>query len=141
MVQVDSRIRENRSLFTAAIIQVIYGLIELIDSIAIVLISIGIIPNLYVSLITADTIVGGLLETMPVLFIPIFFFFTGFRLLSAYWILQNKVKGFWLALFITVVTLFATWFLLPFSVIDMIVIFPFILLLLMGYFEDESIIS
>jgi len=141
LFEVNAAIKENRSLYWAAIIQVVYGIIELTDSIAIVLISAGLIPNFYVSFISIDTEIGILLETMPAAFIAIFIFFTIFRLLSGYWILQNKVVGIWTAIFVTSITLVAVWFFLPFSILDLAFIGPLIILLFKGYFGDAPILQ
>jgi hypothetical protein len=141
LILIDSVIRENRSLFWAGICQFVYGLIELTDSIVIILISLGLFPNFYVSFISIDNQVGALLETTPAVFIGVFLFFTTLRLVSACWILQNKLKGFWLALSVTGVTLVTVWFLLPFAVIDLVCICPFLILLFRGYFGESPIVQ
>jgi len=141
MFSIDVKIRENRSLLWAGIIQTFYGFIEFADVVAAVMISIGLIPNIYGSFIPNTTEVGMFMETMPVIIVPIFFFFASLRFLSGYWILQNKAKGFWLALLISVVSLFAVWFLLPLSVLDLCIILPLLILLFNGYFRDSNIVS
>ncbi len=101
----------------------------------------GLIPNFYVSFVSVGSEFASMLETFPAAFIPVFIFFTTLRLLSGYWILQNKAKGFWMALFVTGVTLVAVWFLMPFAVIDLSFICPFVILLFMGYFRDAPLIK
>jgi hypothetical protein len=137
---IDPLIRQNRSLFGAAILQFVYGLIELTDSAAIVLIVAGLIPNFYLPFVTGNPDIYALFEGLPILFIPIFWFFTSLRLLSAYWLLKNKAKGFWMALFVSGVTLVAVFFLLPFSVIDIAAVCPIVILLFHGYFKEDPII-
>ncbi len=141
MLKIDPAIKQNRSLFGAAIIQLIYGLIELIDSSAIVLIAAGLIPNLYLPFVTGNPEIYAMFENWPFLFIPIFWFFTSLRLLSAYWLLKNKAKGFWMALFVSGITFIAVFFLLPFSVIDIIATLPVIILLFQGYFRDQPLLT
>ncbi len=141
MFEVNVLIKNNRALFWAGFIQLFYGIFELIDTFVISLISIGVIPNLYLSLVSIDTEIGMFMESMPIIFIPIFAFFTSLRLLSGYWILQNRVKGVWMALFVTGVSIVAVWFFLPFSAFDLAIICPFVILLFMGYYRDASIIS
>jgi hypothetical protein len=141
MLSIDPAIRQNRSLYWAAIIQLIYGLIELTDSAAIVLITTGIIPNLYLPLMTGNPEIAAMFENLPIIFIPIFFFFTSLRLISANWIFKNKAKGLWMALFVSGVTLVAVFFLLPFSVIDIVVTCPVVILLFHGYFKDTPILT
>ncbi|NHJ14370.1 MAG: hypothetical protein EAX95_11875 [Candidatus Thorarchaeota archaeon] len=138
---IDSTIRENRSIFVAAIIQLGYGLMELADSVAIVLITIGLIPNLYFPFLTGNAEIYAMLENMPVVFIPIFWCFTTLRLLSAFWILKNKIKGFWLAIFVSGITLIAAFFLLPFGAFDMLPTLPVVVLLFNGYFKERRILE
>jgi hypothetical protein len=141
MLSVDPAIRKNRSLFGAAILQLIYGLIELTDSAAIVLIVAGLVPNFYLPFVSGNPDIYAMFESWPIIFIPIFWFFTSLRLLSAYWLFKNKAKGFWMALFVSGITLVAVFFLLPFSVIDLIGTCPIVILLFHGYFKDKPILS
>lgn len=141
MFKINAQIKNNRALYWAGSIQLFYGIIELIDTFVISLISFGLVPNLYMLLVSVDTEVGMLMEVMPVIFIPIFAFITSLRLLSGYWILQNKITGVWTALFITGFSIVAVWFFLPFSAIDLVIIGPFIILLFMGYSRNSPIIS
>lgn len=140
MFNTDPIIKNNRALYWAGIIQLFYGLIELIDTITISLISAGLIPNLYASFVSADSQMGTMLETMPAIFIVLFAFFTSQRILSGYWILQNQVKGYWLALFVTGVTAIGVWFLLPVSILDLVLVCPFVILLLKGKYQDSPIL-
>lgn len=141
MLNISPAIKQNRSLYNAAIIQLVYGLIELTDSAAIVLIAAGIIPNLYLPFVTGNPEISAMLENIPALFIPIFWFFTSLRLLSAYWIFKNKAKGFWMAIFVSGVTFIAVFFFLPFSVLDVLATWPVIILLFQGYFKEKPIIE
>ena len=140
MFEINAQIKNNRALYWAGLIQAFYGIFELMDTFAIGLISIGAIPNFYSSLVSIETEIGTLIETMPIIFVPVFAFFASFRLLSGYWILRNKVKGVWAAIFITGVSIVAVWFFLPLSALDLIIMGPFVILLFVGYFRDESII-
>jgi len=141
MLGIDVKIRENRSLYWAGILQTFYGLFELADVVAAVMISIGLIPNIYASFIPETTEIGMFMQTMPVILLPIFFFFASLRFLSGYWILQNRAKGFWLAVLISGVSLIAVWFLLPLSVLDLCIMLPILILLFNGYFQDSTIVS
>lgn len=140
MFWVDVKIRENRSLYWAGVLQLFYGLFELMDVAAMVMISIGLIPNISELFIPVTTEVGMLMHTMPVIFIPIFFFFAGLRIWSGYWILLNRTKGLWMAFLVTGVSLVAVWFLLPLSALDICILLPLIVLLFKGYFQDSPII-
>jgi quinol-cytochrome oxidoreductase complex cytochrome b subunit len=140
-LKIDQEIRNNKPLYYGALIQMIYATIEFADSLAIPLIALGILPNVYLILPLANAELSLLLTNEPFWFIPIFWFFTSFRIASGYWILQNKAKGFWMAMFISGITLIAVFFLLPFSVIDIVGTGIVVFLLFMGYFKDEPIIE
>lgn len=140
-MKISSEVRNNKPLYYGALAQMIYALIEFGDSLCIPLIALNIMPNLYLILPLSNPEMVALLTNAPALFIPIFWFFTSFRLASAYWILQNKAKGFWLAIYISVVTFVAVWYLLPLAVIDIAGTGIVVFLLFMGYFKDEQIIK
>ena len=140
-MKISPEIRKNKPLFYAALIQMIYATIEFVDSLAIPLIALNILPNFYSFIPLANAELSALLANEPFWFIPIFWFFTSFRIASGYWILQNKAKGFWMAMFISGITLVAVFFLLPFSVIDIFGTGVVVFLLFMGYFKDEPIIK
>ncbi|MFW9887790.1 MAG: hypothetical protein ACFFER_06385 [Candidatus Thorarchaeota archaeon] len=82
MFEAHPSIKNNRALHWAGYIQLTYGLFELIETLLVGLISVGVIPNLYILFVSVDTEVGRFMETMPVIFIPIFAFITSLRLLS-----------------------------------------------------------
>jgi hypothetical protein len=140
-VKVSSEIKANKPLFYGAVIQLIYAMIEFTDSLCIPLIAMGLMPNWYVVIPLVSPELALLLANEPVWFIPIFWFFTSFRIASGIWILQNQAKGFWMAIFISVITLVAAFFLLSFSVVDIIGTGTVVFLLLMGYFEDRPLVK
>ncbi len=141
MFSIDRRIRETSSLFWLAIAQLIYGIIETTDTITILLISAGLVPNLYIGLIDSNQTIAIILDNTPILLFPIFLFFTTLRLISGYWILRNKVKGIWLTLFLTGITLIAAFYLLPLGVLDIGFCIPIVYLLFTGYFGDRRILE
>jgi hypothetical protein len=140
-MKISSEIRNNKLLYYGALAQMIYASIEFVDSLCIPLIALNLMPNWYIIVPLANPEIAALLANEPFWFIPIFWFFTSFRLASGYWILQNKAKGFWLAIYISGVTFIAAFFLLPFAVIDIIGTGIVVSLLFMGYFKDEPIIK
>ena len=140
-MKISPEIISNKPLYYGAIIQLVYASIEFIDSLCIPLIALGLMPNWYLAMPLANPELSALLANEPMWFIPIFWFFTAFRIASSYWILQNKAKGFWMAMFISVITLVAAFFLLPFAVIDIIGTGIVVFLLIMGYFKDEPLIK
>ena len=140
-MKISPEIKKNRPLYYAALVQLIYASIEFLDSLSIPLIALNLLPNFYLILPLANAELSLLLTNEPFWFIPIFWFFTSFRIASGYWILQNKAKGFWMAMFISGITLIAVFFLLPFSVMDILGPGVVVFLLFMGYFKDQPIIK
>ncbi|MGY5872591.1 MAG: hypothetical protein RTV72_10115 [Candidatus Thorarchaeota archaeon] len=140
-MKISPEIKANKPLYYGAIIQLVYASIEFIDSLCIPLIALGLMPNWYLIIPLANTELATLLANEPMWFIPIFWFFTAFRIASGRWILQNKAKGFWMAMFISVITLVAVFFLLPFAVIDIVGTGIVVFLLIMGYFKDQPLLK
>jgi hypothetical protein len=140
-MKISSKIRANKPLFYGALLQMVYATIEFLDSLCIPLIALGVMPNWYLMFPIANPEIANLLATEPVWFIPFFWFFTAFRIASGIWILQNKAKGFWMAMWISVITIVAAMFLLPFGVFDITCTGIVVFLLFMGYFRDETLIK
>ena len=140
-MKINPEIKSNKPLYYGAIGQLVYASIEFIDSLCILLIALGLMPNLYLVIPLANPDLATLLANEPMWFIPIFWFFTGFRIASGIWILQNKAKGFWMAMFISVITLGAVWFLLPYTAMDIAGTGIVVFLLFMGYFKDQPLIK
>ena len=140
-MKISPEIRANKPLFYGALGQMVYATIEFLDSLCIPLIAFGLIPNWYLLFPIADPVIVNLLATQPLWFIPFFWFFTAFRIASGVWILQNKAKGFWMAMWISIATIIAAMFLLPFGIFDITVTGIVVFLLLMGYFKDEPLIK
>ena len=141
MMKISPEVKRNRPLYFGALAQMVYASIEFIDSLCIPLIALNIMPNWYLNIPISNTEIATLLANEPFWFIPIFWFFTAFRLASGIWILQNKAKGFWMAIYISGVTFVAAFFLLPFAVIDITGTGIVIFLLFLGYFKDEPIVN
>ena len=140
-MKISPEVRNNRLLFYGAVAQMVYASIEFVDSLCIPLIALDLMPNWYLIVPLVNPELATLLANEPFWFIPIFWFFTAFRLASGYWILQNKVKGFWMAIYVSGVTFVAAFYLLPFAVIDIIGTGIVVFLLFMGYFKDAPIVK
>ncbi|TFG27487.1 hypothetical protein EU528_12830 [Candidatus Thorarchaeota archaeon] len=140
-MKISKEIKSNKPMLYGAIAQLGYATIEFLDSLYIPFIALGLIPNWYTTIPVVNPEIATLLANEPVWFIPIFWFFTAFRIASGYWILQNKAKGFWMAMFISVITLVAAFFLLPFAVVDIIGTGIVVFLLIMGYFKDQPLLK
>ncbi|MHA1935897.1 MAG: hypothetical protein ACW97A_11490 [Candidatus Thorarchaeota archaeon] len=132
-MEISPEIRSNRSFLIAAIIQLGYSAIEILDSFCIPLIAIGVLPNVYLSFGFTNPEIAWIFENQPALFIPIFWFFASCRLLSGIWILQNKAKGFWLGILVSCITLVDMFFFLPLGALDCLFTWPVIILLILSF--------
>lgn len=141
MSWIDERIRGNRSLYWGGLLQLFYGFIESVDVVVISLVAMGLISFSYGMISPVTTEIGTFMDTMPILFVAIFFFFASLRIWSGYWILRNRAKGFWMAIFVTGVSLVAAWFFLPLSALDLCILLPVLILLFQGYYQDSPIVS
>ena len=129
-VQRTSIRHENRPLYAAAILLTIYALIETGDCLALVLMQLGWLPNLYPPVATAW--VNDLLNNTPIFMLPLFFYFTFFRWMAAIGLLRNRHWDLWATVWVTVSTLIFTPPLMPFSSLDLLITIPIMALLLIG---------
>jgi uncharacterized membrane protein (DUF2068 family) len=121
----------------AAILQLAYALIEVIDCIYAVLMALGIAANIYPKMLFAE--VQTLFDEQPIWLVPLFLFYTSLRLTSAIGLWKNRLWGFWLAIFVSLATLIMSPFLLPFTTAEMLLNGVLMIVLLIGYFGDKKI--
>ena len=132
------KIKENKCLYIAAILLLLYSLLEITDSIAIILIAVNIIPNLYLG--WGVPIIQHLLETQPLSLAPLFWAFTMMRIVSAIGLFKNLLWGFWIGMGSTLITMILTMLFLPIGSIELLGCAILFILLVMGYCKDKPII-
>jgi uncharacterized membrane protein (DUF2068 family) len=121
----------------AAIIQSIYASIELIDCAVAVLMALGLINNLYPTMLFKE--MQALFDTQPVWLVPLFLFYTTLRITSAIGLWRNRMWGFWLTIFVSMATLIMAPWLLPITAVEMLCNGVLIIVLLIGFFGDTPI--
>ena len=131
-------IKENKYLYIAAILMLLYSLLEIADSIAIILIAANIIPNLYLG--WGVPIIQQLLETQPLSLAPLFWAFTMMRVVSAIGLFKNLLWGFWIGMGSILITMILTMLFLPIGSIELLGCAILFILLVMGYCKDRPII-
>ena len=122
---------------TAALLQSIYALIEVVDSVFASLMALGLVANPYPPLLFKE--MQSLFDNQPGWLIPLFLFYTSLRVTSAIGLWQNKLWGFWLTIFVTSATLIMAPFLLPMTAGEMLLNGILIIVLLIGYFGDATL--
>jgi len=122
---------------TAAWMQAIYALIEITDCLTAVLMTLGVVRNIYPVMLFSE--IQYLFDEEPVWLIPLFLFYTSLRTFSAWGLWKNRLWGWWMALIVSAATLMMAPFLLPFTTTEMLLNGVLIILLLIGYFGESPI--
>ncbi|MFX0064471.1 MAG: hypothetical protein ACFFC7_20050 [Candidatus Hermodarchaeota archaeon] len=134
-------IKENKPLFLAAIILLLYAIIEIIDSITLPLAAAGLIPNPYLLFDVAFSEIRYLLEFQPLFMIAMFWAFTSMRIVAAIGLFINRMWGFWMGIFVSGITMCVMVFFFPISTIEGLISAVVVILLFIGYFGDQPIIQ
>ena len=136
---IDPLIKRNRWLLVSGLIELIYGLGECGDTIYLLFLQGHILSNYYP--VWTFTEINQLMGTAPIILFPVFAFFAVGRLVAAIGVLRNRLWGFWLSLFLSLVT--ASWavFFLPLGGIDMAACLFIVCALLIGRFGHKTILS
>ena len=132
---------KNRWLTIAGVLQTVYGLIELVDSTTLILLSLHLVNNPYPENGFIFKDFYNLIDSRPIAMLPLFLFYATLRITSGIGILKNRLWGFWMAIFITVSAVSVMPFLYPLSSGDAIAAVLIISFLLVGYFQDRPIIA
>ncbi len=132
------KIKENKYLYVASISMLLYSLLEIADSIAIILIAFNIIPNIYIE--WGIPVIQQLMDTQPLSLAPIFWAFTMMRTVSAIGLMKNLLWGFWIGMGSILITMILTVLFLPIGAIELLACAIIFILLVMGYCKDKPII-
>ncbi len=132
------KIKDNKYLYVATISMLLYSLLEIADSIAIILIAFNIIPNLYLE--WGIPIIQQLLENQPLSLAPIFWAFTMMRTVSAIGLMKNLLWGFWIGISSLLITMILAVLFLPIGAFEILGCAIIFILLVMGYCKDRPII-
>lgn len=133
------KIKENKYLYVASISMLLYSLLEISDSVAIVLIAFKIIPNLYLE--WGVPIIKQLMKTQPLSLAPLFWAFTIMRTVSAIGLMKNLLWGFWIGIGSLLLTMILTILFLPIGAFELLGCAIIFILLVMGYCQDKPIID
>lgn len=115
---IDPLVRKNRWLAAAGLSELVYGLLEIGDTLYLLLLQAHWVPNLYPSWSFDE--VGELMNSQPIVLFPVFAFFSLGRIAAAIGVLRNRLWGFWLTLFLSIITALWAYFFLPLGGLDML---------------------
>ena len=137
--KIDVRIKNNKFLYTSAIVLFIYGISESADCIYAFLITLNILPPLPFLITFAFPGMQDIWLHKTLYMLLIFLSFTALRITAAVGILKNRLWGLWLALISTFLTLCLMPLFLPLGALDGVIAAPLLVLLLIGYFGNKTI--
>jgi hypothetical protein len=115
---IDPLVKQNRWLLAAGLFEFIYGLGECGDTLYLLFLQVHLLPNIYIAWNFSE--INSLMSTQTVVLFPVFAFFAIGRVVASVGVLRNRLWGFWLSIFISLVTAFWAVFLLPLGGIDML---------------------
>jgi hypothetical protein len=134
-------IKNNKSLFVASILMLIYSVLEMADSIVILLMILNIVPNLLLIFNFEVQLIQTLLESQPLSLAPIFWAFTLMRVVSAVGLFKNRLWGFWIGIISLIITMILSIVFVPFSSFELLACSVILILLVVGYFNKKPIIE
>lgn len=134
-------IKNNKSLFVASILMLIYSVLEMADSIVILLMILKLVPNLLLIFNFEVQLIQTLLESQPLSLAPIFWAFTLMRVVSAIGLFKNRLWGFWIGIVSLIITMILSIVFVPFSSFELLACSVILILLVVGYFKKKPIIE
>ena len=140
-LSIDPNIKRKKPLLIATWGFIIYGIIEITDCIAIVLIALKLVPNFYSTPIAlAFAPIQTIVETRPGFLIFMFIAFTGMRLTAAFGLMKNRLWGFWVAAMSLIFTILFCLILLPWGFIESFVCMGLLTTLIVGKMGTKPLI-
>jgi hypothetical protein len=136
---INPLVKRNRWLAAAGLFELLYGAAEIGDTVYVLLLQARLVPNVYIPWTFSE--IDRLMNAQPVALFPVFAFFSFGRLAAAIGILRNRLWGFWLTLFLSVVTAFWAVFFLPLGGLDMLGCLFIVGALLAGRLGRQAIIK
>jgi hypothetical protein len=135
---IDLLVKRNRWLAAAGLFELIYGLGEIGDTFYMLLLQARLVPNVYLPWAFPE--IGSLMDSFPAAFFPVFAFFSFGRIAAGAGVLRNRMWGFWLTLFLSLVTAVWALFFLPLGGLDMLGCLLIVGALLAGRFGRGAIL-
>ena len=136
---INPTIKSNRKLLAAGWIELIYGAGECGDTLFLFILQAHLVSIRYPTMNFSE--INNLLINHPLYLAPVFAFFALGRLMAAIGLLRNRLWGFWLSIFISSASVVWAVFFLPLGGLDMLLCLAIVLLLLVGRFNQQSILS
>jgi hypothetical protein len=133
------QLKKNHWLLAAGLVELIYGLGECLDTLYLLFLQARLLPDLYPAWSFSE--INRLVKAQPIVLFPVFAFFALGRLTASIGVLRNRLWGFWLSLFVSLVTTIWAAFVLPLGGLDMLGCLFIVIALLVGRLGQQSIIK
>ena len=134
----DPLVKRNGWLLASGLSEFTYGLGECGDALYLLFLQGHLLPDLYPT--WSFTEIDHLMRTAPITLFPVFAFFAVGHSTAAIGVLRNRLWGFWLSLFLSLVTTFWAVFFLPLGGLDLAACLLIVSTLLVGRFGCHPIL-
>ena len=142
MNKFDIEIKKNKWLYVAAIMFLVYSIMECMDSVVLPLIVLNLIPNGYaLTGLFSMPEIQQMLLTQAIFLLPFFWGFTSWRVITTIGLFKNRLWGFWSGIMSLIVTMILDMWFLPIGAFEIFACIIILLLLIIGYCGDKPIID
>jgi len=136
---IDAKVKETSWLLAGGLVQLVYGLGEIGDTLYLLFLQAHWLPNVYPAWNLPE--VEGLMHSQPAVLFPVFAFFAIGRVVASLGVLHNRLWGFWLSMFVSLVTALWAVFMLPLGGIDLLACLFIVSALLAGRLGGRPIMN
>ena len=136
---IDPLVKKNKWLLVSGLTELIYGVAEAGDTLFLLFLQAGLLPNLYPGFAFSE--INVLMDGSPLALFPVFAFFSIGRIVASLGVLHNRLWGFWLSMFVSLVTMIFAVFFLPLGGFDMLICLFIVSALLLGRLGRNPILS
>lgn len=135
-------IKKNKWLYAASLSMLCYSILEMSDSIIVLLMTLNLVPNFYLIFEFNVPMIQQLLETQPLTLAPVFWSFTLMRVVSTIGLFKNRLWGLYIGLISLILTMILTVLLfLPVGGFELLGCTIILILLIVGYYDNKLIIN
>lgn len=135
-------IKKNKWLYAASLSMLCYSILEMSDSIIVLLMTLNLVPNFYLIFEFNVPMIQQLLETQPLTLAPVFWSFTLMRVVSTIGLFKNRLWGLYIGLISLILTMLLTVLLfLPVGGFELLGCTIILILLIVGYYDNKLIIN
>ena len=133
-------IRNNKPLFLASILMLIYSIVEIADCIAFPLLLLNVIPNVYLDFEFSIPIMQSILQDNPIYLLPLMIGATLMRVIATIGLFKNRLWGFWIAVLSLISTMGLAILFIPFGFFELFLSIIILMPLIIGYCGNKPVV-